>query len=192
MGLTAIRPGTHHHPGCVLVSHESPVPGFEELTMDSTGGCLDVFFSETSGEFWELSLFRNLFENVPEGKPSRLDVNNMLESIGQVLGLNKSQMAEVCGLRTRKALYAWEAGVMPRIRSMQRVNLLYQAARNWSRSGFVYPGKVLHLPIVQGKTLYDLLRADPLDLEAVHFAGARLGMANMGGANPLIKEPFAE
>ncbi len=191
MGLTAIHPGTHH-PGCVLVSCEPAVPDFEELTTDSTGGCLDVFFSETSGEFWELSLFRNLSENIQGIKPSQLDLNNMLETIGQVLGLNKSQMAEVCGLRTRKALYDWESGAVPRIRSMQRMNLLYRAALDWSRSGFVYPEKVLHVPIVQSRTLYDLLRADPLDLEAVHFAGARLSMAHNDRKATPGTDPFAK
>lgn len=192
MGLTSIRSGRHHHPGCVLVAYESAVPEFAELTMDSTGGCLDVFFSETSGEFWELSLFRNLFENIPENNPSQMDLKNMLEIIGQVLGLNKSQMAEVCGLRTRKALYDWESGAVPRMKSMQRVYLLYRAALDWSRSGFVHPEKVLHVPIVQGKNLYDLLKADTLDLEAVHFAGARLCMANSAGKDTLGTDPFAK
>lgn len=190
MGLNKAVSDPHSYAGYKLVTIGPDVAELEELTTDSTGGCQGMFFSEPSGELRELLFYRSVMEIVPEKRSAQPNLDDMLETISRTLGLNKSQLAEVCGLRTRKTLYAWVSGAVPRKKSMQRVHLLYRAALDWSRSGFVCPEKVLHVPILQGRTLYDLLKADPLDLEAVHFAGARLSMENESGANALIKDPF--
>jgi len=176
VGLASIRTQDHYYPdiACTLVSYHPEISAFEELGMDSTGGCPGMFFSETSGELRELSFFRAMEEYVFENKTAGMQFRNMLESIGRIMGLNKSQLAAACGLRTRKALYAWGTGAVPRKNSMKRLHLLYRAALDWERSGFMQPEKALHLPVVQGKSLFDLLKEDPLDLEAIHFAGARL------------------
>ncbi|MGM0540544.1 MAG: hypothetical protein ACQEUB_13975 [Thermodesulfobacteriota bacterium] len=192
MGVTTVQPDMQLCPDFMFISNESAAMEFEELAMDSTGGCPGIFFSDTSGGLRELSFFRSISENMFANTSVSVDFQHLLETIGSVLGLNKSQLAEVCGLRTRKSLYAWESGTIPRKKSMQRIYLLYRAALDWRRSGFIYPGNALHLPILQGKTLYDLLREDPLDLEAIHFAGARLSMESDSGTGLIMTEPFAE
>ena len=192
MGLVAIRPGAQHQPACPWVSYDPGEPAPEELTVDSTGGCLEIFFSEASGELRELSFIRSMLAEVLESKPGEPHFRNMLETIGRIMGLNKSQLAEACGLRTRKTLYSWATGAVPRKKSTQRIHLLYRAALDWRRSGFLHPEKVLNLPVLQGKSLLDLLREDPLDLEAIHFAGARLRMGLEGATGMVSNDPFAD
>lgn len=156
----------------------------------NSGGCTAIFFSESSGELRELSFFRSMMAEPLERKPGELHFRNMLETISRIMGLNKTQLAEACGLRTRKTLYSWETGAVPRKKSAQRIHLLYRAALDWRRSGFLHPEKVLHLPVVQGKSLLDLLREDPLDLEAIHFAGARLSMEHSPAPGVLRTDLF--
>jgi hypothetical protein len=53
---------------------------------------------------------------------------NMLKSPGPIRGLNKSELAEACGLHTCKALYSWDIGTILRKKFAQRIHLLYRAA----------------------------------------------------------------
>lgn len=55
MGLTAIRPVPHPHPGCMM-TFEAAHPEIEALTMDSSGGCQGMFFG-SSGSSVHSSIF---------------------------------------------------------------------------------------------------------------------------------------
>lgn len=151
-----------------------------------------LFFSETSGELRDILSCRALSAGPRGANAAHAGLNPMLATIGRVLGLNTTLLAEVCGLRSWKSLIAWTPGTGPGDSSTRRVHLLYRAALDWSRSGFACPENCLHQPIMQGITLHDLLTADPLDLEALHFAGARTSLQGNARASLAANQPVAE
>ncbi len=99
-----------------------------------------------------------------------------LEVVVHVFGLTTAQLCEVCGNVSRSTVYAWRKGATPRQARQSRINELRCAALNWQRSGFGVPGKAMTAPMVHEQSLFDLLRADPLNVDAIQFAGGRLAM----------------
>jgi hypothetical protein len=62
---------------------------------------------------------------------------------------------------------------------------------DWRRSGFPSPDHTsLYMPVVKEFSLMDLLEADPMDLEAVHFAGARMALGGSRGQDGGLTDPF--
>lgn len=175
---------------CVLTHTESSLV-WQELAYDSSGGKPIVFFSDTSGGLRELICQHDLTDYMQADETSQSDLPDILEQIRSIFGLNHSELAVVCGL-SRKALYDWKKGSRPRKKSIQRIAQLQRAALDWRRSGFPEPGPtLLHMPIVQGLSFYDLLKAESLDLEAVHFAGARMALRENADQRETMTDPFA-
>ncbi|ENO90783.1 hypothetical protein C662_19349 [Thauera sp. 28] len=113
-----------------------------------------------------------------------------LDLIARVFGLNTAQIAEICGPVTRPTVYAWRDGAAPRPAKLARIHMLRRAALDWERSGFGVPGTAMTAPVIYEKSLFDLLRADPLDLAAIQFAGGRLAMEREMAARRTFADPF--
>lgn len=113
-----------------------------------------------------------------------------LEVVVRVFGLTTAQLCEVCGNVSRSTVYAWREGVTPRHATLARINKLRCAALNWERSGFGVPGTAMTTPVVQEQSLFDLLRADPLNVDAIQFAGGRLAMEREMSNRRSFTDPF--
>ncbi len=175
---------------CVLTHTESSSV-WQELAYDSSGGKPTVFFSDTSGGLRELIFLHDFTANVQAEETYQSDLADILEQIRRTFGVNHSELAVVCGL-SRKALYDWKKGSRPRKKSIERIAQLQRAALDWRRSGFSEPGPtLLQMPMVQGLSLYDLLKAESLDLEAIHFAGARMALRENADQRDSMSDPFA-
>ena len=138
-----------------------------------------------------------LFSNTLSGAnniPSELNIQESkfcrtINYISTVFGLTKKELASVCGV-SRKTLYNWIDGVsQPRKKTIKRVFDLFIIAQTWSQSGFTYDEKLLHQPILEETSLFDLLLAENLNQELVLFAGSKINLSSVE-LNQL-EDPFA-
>ena len=162
------------------------------IVTNGSGGIVMRFFSDTTGGADSLRALPALpvSEQKDERAPVDMGVAASLDLIEQAFGLNTTQMAEVCGRVTRPVVYAWRSGTVPRAPNLARIHALRRAALDWKRSGFGVPGPALHAPVIHEKSLLDLLRADPLDFEALHFAGGRIALKHELSAKRKLSDPF--
>ena len=117
-------------------------------------------------------------------------VTAALELIQRVFGLSDGQLMAVCGGADCDAAARWLEGGMPNKAMRARVLDLRRAALGWAASGFVPPGADLAVPIVHERTLFDLLRAEPLDFDAIDFAGGRIALKRELSARRRLVDPF--
>ena len=113
-----------------------------------------------------------------------------LELIRRVFGLSDGELAEVCGGADCDAAARWLEGGTPDRAMRARVFDLRRAALGWAASGFAPPGAELAVPIVHERTLFDLLRAEPLDFDAINFAGERIALKRELSARRRLVDPF--
>lgn len=104
--------------------------------------------------------------------PVALSPASILERVRAVFSLNISETAEVFGI-TRQTAYQWmKLTDMEQVRSHEnrdRIKQLYGAAQLWQ----THPplkGRWLHAILATGNTVLDLLKASPVDLDALQAA----------------------
>lgn len=139
------------------------------------GGTVDLWFLHNGG-----------IETVPKQKNR---VAAALDSIQRAFGLSTSDLARVCDV-DRRMIYQWRAGSKPRESNLERIFLLERAAKSWVEDGFPVPGIRFREPLVDGRSIFDLLSDDSLDLDAIHFAGSRLHLDSQLSASGQLKDPF--
>ena len=168
------------------------VQGLGEVIVNASGGVAMRFFSDTTGGAGKLREFPSLPEVARVSEPAHESpgVAAALDLVERVFALNVKQLAEICGISTRKPVYDWRKGAVPRPATLARINALQRAARNWERSGFGQPGAALHTPIIHERSLLDLLRAEPLDFEAIQFAGGRVALMRELSMRRKLADPF--
>lgn len=120
----------------------------------------------------------------------RTSIVKALLLIETTFGLTKKLLADVCGV-TRRTVYKWlDKGVTPNPQFQKRIFKLREAALNWQNEAFPHPKEHLHEPIVSKRTLLDLLKEDPVDVQTILFAGQRLMLAELDESNEVIPDPF--
>jgi hypothetical protein len=149
------------------------------IVFQGSGGNIvaDMSFSATGSIFYldQLSPDDRLFE--------------ALEKIEHAFGLNKVELAKVCKT-TRKTIYNWlRAESEPQKKNFGRIFDLLVVANDWLDAGFPTDRKSLNQPIVDGRSVFDLLCDAKLDRSLIQFAGSRLRLSG-ASATPII-DPFA-
>lgn len=115
---------------------------------------------------------------------------NTISEICEAFYLTKEELAQACNIQSRKTLYNWINGdAKPRKSAMARVFDLLIAARAWQDSGFTTNRDQLHVPVLGGKSVFDLLNQPEIDKERILFAGSRLTM--LAPAKDALIDPFA-
>ncbi len=102
-------------------------------------------------------------------KEQRVHVANAREQVSAIklhLGLSMSDIADALQVK-RPTVYQWLSGSEPRQANLKRLHKLYGVAREWSGLNDKTPGRYLRVPIINGKSLIDLLSEDDLDSEAI-------------------------
>jgi hypothetical protein len=168
-------------------------PGISTLISDGSGGSMMRLVSDTSGGPGNLRALPPISTPAIHPQEPARRVENLgaaLSLIERVFGLNVTQLGEICGGVTRKAVYDWQAGAVPRPAKIERIYALRRAALDWERAGFEAPGTRLRAPVLGDRSLFDLLRAEPLDLEAIHFAGSRLNLERESVSTADLADPF--
>lgn len=157
------------------------------LKLDGTGGDPDAWRMDATG----FPPFTFVESRPAPARPTLDPIAPMVELIQSTFDLTVQELADACGLRTRKPVYDWKAGgVTPQKRHLQRLYRLREAALNWKADDFPNPGQARSLPLVGDQSLRDLLNSEPLDLEAVHFAGNRLQLEALNQTSRSIADPF--
>lgn len=165
--------------------------GVSTFLTDASGGSSHRLTSDSTGGKAELFALPPILREEPYAGAvvAAGGVARALADIASAFGLNTSQMAEVLGV-TRKTIYDWEAGATPRREKLDRIFRLRRVALDWQRSGFHAPGSSLHEAVVGGKSLWELLCADPLDPDAIHFGGSRLQLQAEIVRGRVYEDPF--
>lgn len=157
------------------------------LRLDGTGGDPDAWRNDATG----FSPFTYGDPRPSPDRPKSDPIASMVASIQSTFDLTMQELADACGVSTRKSVHAWKAGeAMPRKAPLKRLYGLREAALNWQAEGFPNPGRARSVPIIGDQSLLDLLNADPLDLQAIHFAGNRLQLESLSQASKSIADPF--
>lgn len=104
--------------------------------------------------------------------PIALSPASVLDTVRNTFGLNVSETAEVFGI-TRQTAYQWmKLTEMEQVRSREnrdRLKQLYSAAQLWQNQPQL-KGRWLYALLPAGDTVFDLLKASPVDLDGLEAA----------------------
>lgn len=115
-------------------------------------------------------------------------LESLLERIQSAFGLNKDELAKVCNT-TRKTIYNWLGGTSePQERNRERLFVLDVLADDWAGAGYSTDRVILKQPIVDGRSVFEMLCEDPIDRDLVLFAGSRIALHDR--RSPLM-DPFS-
>jgi hypothetical protein len=108
---------------------------------------------------------------VSESEEERLlDTQSKIAGIRHYLSLNTTDLARVLKVG-RPTVYSWTMGsVVLRSEHRERLDAVYEIARNWRAVSSVPMGQLVREPLSNGTALIDLLSADRLNLAALHGA----------------------
>jgi transcriptional regulator with XRE-family HTH domain len=95
-----------------------------------------------------------IFKNVDTRSPADLVAN-----IRDGFAISMSDLAAVLGV-SRPTAYAWLEGQEPKQEAMMRIQGLSRAADEFSHANITRLDKLVHRPILDGRSLLDLLKAD--------------------------------
>lgn len=113
-----------------------------------------------------------------------------VEEICSAFSLTKEELATACKIQSRKTLYNWINGeAQPRKSAMNRMYDLLIIARAWCNSGFKATHPQIHQPIIDNKSIFDLLCETNIDHELILFSGTRINM--LFSNQEKLADPFA-
>jgi len=105
-------------------------------------------------------------------EPSRkkpVDARSPVEhvaNIRDVFAINMSDLASVLGV-TRPTVYAWLAGQEPKGEAVIRIQQLSCAADKFNQANIIRLDKLVHRPILNGRSLLDILKTDEDPIQAL-------------------------
>lgn len=152
----------------------------EVLWMLDGSGSVGAIFDLGSGA----STFLQRTNLIPKTEGS---LKVALGEIGNTFALTKEQLAD-CLLVTRKTIYNWLDGTSsPQQTNFSRLYEFKLLCKDWRYKNLAVDKLQLTEPVIDNKSLLDLLKEEKLDLERILFAGSRLGIDHI--AKPLL-DPF--
>jgi uncharacterized protein (TIGR04255 family) len=84
---------------------------------------------------------------------------DLLANIRDVFGLSMSDLAALLGV-TRPTAYAWLEGQEPKPEAVMRIRRLSRTADETKSMNISRLDKLIHRPIIEGRSLFDVLKAD--------------------------------
>ncbi|WP_199306314.1 hypothetical protein [Coleofasciculus sp. FACHB-T130] len=87
-------------------------------------------------------------------------------NIRDVFAISMSDLASVLGV-TRPTVYAWLAGQEPKGEAVIRIQQLSRAADKFHQANIIRLDKLVNRPILNGRSLLDILRTDEDPVEAL-------------------------
>lgn len=148
-----------------------------------------VFSSEGSGGRLVPSI---IVTNSGSRLTLELNVSDSLESllkrIQTAFGINKEELAKVCNA-TRKTIYNWLDGKSePQEKNRERLFVLDVLADDWASAGYTTDRVRLKQAVVDGRSIFELLCDDSIDIELVLFAGSRSALHDRRSS---LADPFS-
>jgi hypothetical protein len=144
----------------------------------STQSLFEYIFSKGSGGTVTQS-FKHSITGAPIlvafDLPRRLQI--IVQLIRSVFELTMEEFGSTCHAQSRKTPYNWVNGSSnPHKDALKRIYDLQLAALAWKDAGFFCDSQILHAPALNGKSLFDLLKQDKVNIDKVLFLGGRLNM----------------
>lgn len=99
--------------------------------------------------------------------------NTQLKEIKEIFNFTNEYLAEIIGI-SRKTLDNWVNGGIKKAKDKQRVFELFMIAEDWNSNNLPTSYELISQPIVDGKSVVNLLQEDSLDKEKIIFAGRSL------------------
>jgi DNA-binding transcriptional regulator YiaG len=100
--------------------------------------------------------------NVESSAAKNVDTRSPADLVATIrdgFAISMSDLAAVLGV-SRPTAYAWLEGQEPKPEAMMRIQGLSRAADEFSRANITRLDKLVHRPILDGRSLLDLLKAD--------------------------------
>ncbi len=100
--------------------------------------------------------------NVEYSSAKNVDTRSPADLVANIrdgFAISMSDLAAVLGV-SRPTAYAWLEGQEPKPEAMMRIQGLSRAADEFSRANITRLDKLVHRPILEGRSLLDLLKAD--------------------------------
>ena len=100
--------------------------------------------------------------HVEPSRAKQIDTRSPAEhvaNIRDVFAINMSDLASVLGV-TRPTVYAWLAGQEPKGEAVIRIQKLSRVADQFNRANIIRLDKLVHRPILNGRSLLDILKTD--------------------------------
>jgi hypothetical protein len=100
--------------------------------------------------------------HVEPSRAKQVDTRSPAEhvaNIRDVLAINMSDLASVLGV-TRPTAYAWLEGQEPKTEAMMHIQRLSRVADEINRANIIRLDKLVHRPILSGRSLLDILKTD--------------------------------
>jgi DNA-binding transcriptional regulator YiaG len=126
---------------------------------------------------------------VPTSAPdSEHTLSATLDEIAGTFSLTKDQLAE-CLQVSRKTIYNWiDKTASPQQANLSRLYELKLLCKDWQHRKLVVNKQQLSEPLVNSKSILELLQSEKLDRDQILFAGSRLGLESIGQR---FVDPFA-
>lgn len=118
------------------------------------------------------------------------NLKTAIDTICSSFGLNIKELSEILNVKSRKSIYNWIKGeTQPRKLTAKKIYELLLISNSWANSGFSADRDLLYRPVIDGKSVFDLLSEKQLNKELVLFSGSRLN-AVLSKGKPL-SDPFS-
>jgi transcriptional regulator with XRE-family HTH domain len=107
--------------------------------------------------------------HVEPSRVKQIDTRSPAEhvaNIRDVFAISMSDLASVLGV-TRPTVYAWLAGQEPKGEAVIRIQQLSRAADKFHQANIIRLDKLVNRPILNGRSLLDILRTDEDPIEAL-------------------------
>lgn len=104
--------------------------------------------------------------HIEPSRAKQVDMRSPAENVANirdVFSINMSDLASVLGV-TRPTVYAWLAGQEPKEEATIRIQQLSRTADKFNEANIIRLDKLVHRPILDGRSLLDILKAneDPI------------------------------
>lgn len=126
---------------------------------------------------------------VPTSAPeSEHTLSTTLDEIAGTFSLTRDQLAE-CLQVSRKTIYNWIDGTAcPQQANLNRLYELKLLCKDWRYRKLAVNKQQLSEPLINSKSILELLQSEKLDRDQILFAGSRLGLESIGQS---FADPFA-
>ncbi|MEO3357218.1 hypothetical protein [Acinetobacter haemolyticus] len=164
----------------LVFSNDVPSPVY----YDSTGSLqinFDWLIEQTrSGQNFQIVGKEFIADTLDESlEVQRNALEEKLELIKSVFSMTEIEISQSIGV-SRKTLFNWkQKKSAPNKKKAQNIFDLYLLAKNWKEAGFTTDSFELESPIIDDKSIKDLLKEDKIDSEKILFAGNRLNNAKV-------------
>jgi len=104
----------------------------------------------------------NPYIHIEPSKSNKVDMSSPAEhvaNIRDVFAINMSDLASILGV-TRPTVYAWLEGQEPKGEAVIRIQQLSCTADKFKRENIIRLDKLVHRPILNGRSLLDMLKTD--------------------------------